>query len=171
MIAELLLLALQTTTASPVDPAPLEAGRWVFRETIEPGTGSPAISATLLSSKGAARLLVRCDLGYDRSLSIQFLPVPGSGISRSASVNLRRADDPEPMPLVWEPGPIGAFARDGDGDPSATMAASEIQATPGALRILSTNSKGEPTETEFESRRGREQLRHVLVACAPAAAQ
>jgi hypothetical protein len=166
MIGPALLLALQSTTAVPIDPAPLEPGRWVFRETVEPGTGARAVSATLVSNDRRVRLLVRCDSSYARTVSLQLLRNrPGDAVF-SLPASLTGAAD-EPFDLDWEQAPVGLFVRDGDEDAMATDAAAAMAGAPGRLKVALNDRSGGQIVSEFDNRSDREQIRRVLDACAP----
>jgi hypothetical protein len=158
------LLAMQ---AVAVDSPPLEAGRWILRRTVERGTGAPGLSAALRADDGSAQLLVRCDIGYRRTLSIQFLPGPHRGISLAVPVTLNRVTSTETsiVPLIWEPGPNGAFARDGEEDGSASDAAADLIRHPGRLSVISADRGGNRIETSFQNRQGREVIGQIIAAC------
>lgn len=161
------LLALQSTLAAPVDPAPLVAGRWVFRETREFGTGARAVSATLLARDGTSRLVVRCDLSYQRDISIQFLSTkPGNPVV-TPPAKLGWAGAAKAFPLRWEQGPIGIFARNGRKKQPATAVVEAMRGSPGLLAMRSSNRVKGAVAVEFDNREDRDQLRRVLAACAP----
>ncbi|HEX2763740.1 MAG TPA: hypothetical protein VHM92_07860 [Allosphingosinicella sp.] len=169
MIATL-LLAVQSTLAAPVDAAPLQPGRWVYRQTHELGTGARAVSASLMSEDRVSRLVVRCDFSYQRDVSIQFLSTtPGSlMVTRPARLAWESA---KPFPLRWEQGPIGIFARNGKKKLTATETATALAATPGSLRMESSNVGKKQVSARFENREGRGELGRVLKACAPSSSE
>jgi hypothetical protein len=168
MIAAL-LLAFQSTLAAPVDPAPLQPGRWVYRETRELGTGARAVSASLMSEDRVSRLVVRCDFSYQRDISIQFLATTPGSLIVTRPARLGWASASKPFPLRWEQGPIGIFARNGKKKLTATSAVAAFSTTPGTLRMQSSNVGKKQVLARFENREGRAELGRVLKACAPAA--
>ena len=159
----LISLALQAT---PVGPPP-DAGRWVFRESRASAAYNNAvgISATLLAEDGGSLLAVRCDLSFDRTLSIQFLPLAATGLSPSVPVRLERLSPPFTFGLIWEHDPRGAFARDGADDGLATEAAQQIAYEPSRLRVTFADREGTPSQAEFVSAEGLDALERVLDTC------
>ena len=165
MLPTIISLALQAT---PVGPPP-EAGRWVFRESRAPSYNNAlGISATLLAEDGHSRLAIRCDLDFERTVSVQFLPSTGVGLSLSAPVRLDQLATPGaavPFQLIWEPDPRGAYARDGETDALATQAAQQIGGAPSRLRVTFANRDGAPSEALFASERGLDAIKRVLDTC------
>jgi hypothetical protein len=171
MIGAALLFALQSTTALPVNPEPLEPGRWVFRRTQERGTGASAVSATLLSNDRTIRLVLRCDVTYDRTVSLQLLRNPRDGVFFRLPVSLGRSGSADPFPLDWEQSAFGVFARDGEDELPVSQTAASIQAAPGRLHVNVAAGRGQSVTAEFDNRDGREEIGRVLAACAPVEAE
>lgn len=159
----LISLVLQAT---PVGPPP-EARRWVFRES----SGSAAynhaqgISATLLAENRNSLLVVRCDLSFGRTLSIQFLPLTTTGLSPAVPIRLERLSPPFTFGLIWEHNPRGAFARDGADDGLATEAAQQIAYEPSRLRVTFADREGAASQALFVSEEGLDALERVLDTC------
>lgn len=163
--AALLPLLLQYNTAVPLADVPLEAGRWVLRETAERGTGRGGVSASLLSNDGRFRLVVRCDFSYASDISIQFLPVQPGTWRAILPVRLTRLDRDEVLSLEWEDAAPGVFARDGQVDAEATIAAATLQGYVGALRVDARDVAGRRITALFDASEGHGAVRRTTSAC------
>lgn len=159
------LLILQYNTAQPVTETPLEAGKWVYRETAERGTGFGGHSATLLSDDGRYRLVVRCDFSYQSDISIQFLRAFRSEAITAVPVKLTRMDSDETIALVWEQAASGTFARDGMTDVEATQAAATLQDYNGELKVEARDTAGRRLKVTFTALAGHDAIRRTTTAC------
>lgn len=164
LVAAALLLFAQYNTARPVQPAPLEAGRWVLRESLERGTGLGGVSATLVSNDGQYRLVVRCDFGHQSDISLQFLRnLPGYGpTALPMHLWLGKGED---LPLVWEQTPFGVFARDGADTSEATGAAGALLGYTGPISAQARDARGRRIEAEFDAASGHAAIRRAISAC------
>lgn len=162
-VAALLLFA-QYNTARPVEPAPLEAGRWVLRESFERGTGLGGVSATLVSNDGEYRLVVRCDYGHQSDISLQFLRNQrGSGPTALPMQLLLQGG--ERVPLVWEQTPFGVFARDGVDSSEATRAAGTLLGYSGPITAQASDARGRRIRAQFDASAGHAAIRRAISAC------
>jgi hypothetical protein len=165
ILAAILPLLLQANTAVPTRNVPLEAGRWVLRETAERATGQGGVSATLLSNDGLYRLVVRCDYSYQSDISIQFVRARKRDPVTMLPVSLVRADSGQALALVWEQTPAGVFARDGQADADATVAAAQLQDYVGRLRVEARDRRGRRITAQFDSTAGHGAIRRATSAC------
>jgi len=161
----LFLLALQAAVSGP----PAVPGRWVVRQSQHAESGAAGVSATLLSNDRRARMVVRCDVTYSRTISIQILPQRSSGIAFAVPLTLERVGG-APFLLIWELAPAGAFARNGERDVMANEAIANLRASAGLLRLTASDQNGRPVELLFDNRDGRDTLARVIEACPPPAA-
>lgn len=160
-----LLLLMQANTAQSITDTPLEAGKWILRETIERETGFGGISASLLSNDGDYRLVVRCDFAYQSDISIQFLRANRGDLPTALPASLIRLDLKEKVPLVWEQTYAGVFARDGVEDTEATAAAAMLQDYSGALRVDARDRSGRKLRAIFDASAGHSAIRRATSAC------
>ncbi|OYW44072.1 MAG: hypothetical protein B7Z08_12265 [Sphingomonadales bacterium 32-68-7] len=165
MLGLLAPLILQASTAAPIDATPLEAGRWVVRETRESRTGRGGISATLLADTGDYRLVVRCDFSYRKDISLQLLPATVKDPRPVRPAALSWDGPSPPFNLVWEEAGPGVFARNGQDDRDATAAALELEQAPGVLHFIGEASDGSAIGATFRSERGRAEIGRVRAAC------
>lgn len=158
-------LILQATTAVPIVATPLEAGRWVVRDTRERATGRGGISATLLSDMGDYRLVVRCDFAYAKDISLQVLPVVAEVPPPVRPAALSWDGPSPPFNLVWEEADPGVFARNGEADMDATEATVELEREAGVLHFIGEAVDGSVISATFRSERGRAEIGRVRAAC------
>lgn len=160
-----LVLLMQANTARDITGTPLEAGKWILRESVERGTGFGGVSASLLSNDGRYRLTVRCDFSYQSDISIQFLRAHLGDAPTAVPARLTRLDNGEAIPLVWEQTYAGIFARDGDQDTDATAAAALLQDYSGALRMDARDQSGRKLRVLFDASAGHSAIRRATAAC------
>lgn len=158
-------MALAAPPASALATPTPALGGWKYQD--RSGSDYVAIEAVLTSRDRRGRLVVRCDVTWDHTLSIQYKPSEDIGISM-APVVLDWFPSRGPVlssKLVWEPDRTGAFARDGIDDRHASDVAVTLQQTAGTLVIVAADRGGEPTQSVFESEEGRAAVGRVLEQC------
>lgn len=164
LAAAALLLFAQYNTARPAEPAPLEAGRWVLRESSELGTGLGGVSATLVSNDGEYRLVIRCDYGHDSDISLQFLRNQRGSGPTALPMQLMLQDG-EDVPLDWEQTPFGIFARDGADSNEATHAAARLQTYTGPISAQAHDARGRRIRAQFDAGSGQLSISRTISAC------
>lgn len=164
LAAAALLLFAQYNTARPAEPAPLEAGRWVLRESFERGTGLGGVSATLVSNDGEYRLIIRCDYGHESDISLQFLRNQRVAGPTALPMELTLQDGAE-VPLEWEQTPFGIFARDGEDTSEATRAAGILQGYTGPITAQARDARGRRIRAQFDASSGHAAIRRAISAC------
>lgn len=165
LFAALMPLLLQANTAAPITDTPLEAGKWILRETIERETGFGGVSASLLSNDGDYRLVVRCDFSYQSDISIQFLRANRQEQPTALPASLTRLDIDEGVSLVWEQTYAGIFSWDGEEDTEATSAAAMLQDYTGGLRMDARDRSGRKVRALFDAAAGQSAIRRATSAC------
>lgn len=156
---------MQANTAIP-DPAQrLEPGRWIMRTTVERGTGRGGVSASLKSNDLQYRLVVRCDYSYAGNISIQFMREVANIPVTALPVRLMREPDKLEITLEWEETAAGVFARDGDFDPSASVAAGFLLNYHGELHVTARNQADQAISAVFDAAAGHAAIRQVIDRC------
>jgi hypothetical protein len=160
LVAALLTVAIAGTVSDPVS-----AASWTYRDFSRPPYHS--VEAALAARDGRALLTINCSHAGDPTLSIQYRPHSDIGLSMGPVV--LDWDPPRAIPLasklIWEPHERGATARDGTKDRDASDVAATIQATPGAVKVVTSDIEGERSVAFFDSDDNLEAIGRVLAAC------
>ena len=150
----ILALLLQTAAA----PAPVAP--WTV--TPRPNADSSITSsvAGTPSDDGNARLVMRCDSGKERVVSVQLFTRTPLGGPPNRLVDLS-IDGGAPISDMWEFVEKGAFQR---ADPAVTALASGIAAAK-SIKLHTTTSTGEPIDVTFAGPSSEAPVRALLAAC------
>ena len=138
---------------------------WIYRDASHEQIR--AAEAVLFSRDRLARLVIRCDVTGDRTLSIQYKPDDDIGLSMAPIILDWAPSKGRPLSsnVVWEPDRKGAFARDGIDDRNASDIATAIETYPGTLKITATAREGSPVETLYDNSSNRDVIGRVLAQC------
>jgi hypothetical protein len=152
----LLALAMLLQTA----PAQTTPGAWAFRETANAETGAKAASATARDASNGARLIVRCDVGKESIVSVQFIPKPplAAGSTRLITLTI---DNAKAEMSNWELPGLGAYVD----DPATVFIYAQEFAKAKTLQIGLANDAGEPIGAEFVGPGNDAMFRKVFAAC------
>jgi hypothetical protein len=160
----ILAILLQTTAAPATAPAPAPAAAPVapWTVTARPKT-DPAITSTVVgtpSDDGNSRLVVRCDSGAQKVVSVQLFTKSALGGPPDRPVTLM-FDYATPMGTNWEFVEKGAYIRE---DMAVTTITSAI-ATAKKIKLRTTTATGEAVEASFVGPPSAEPVKAVLAAC------
>lgn len=141
-------------------PAPAAVAPWTV--TTRPNA-DPTITSTLTSASSAdgnAKLVVRCDAGKAKVVSVQLFSRTPLGGPPARPVSLT-FDANTPMIDNWEFVQQGAFQRD---DMAVTTLTTAL-ATAKAIKVHTTTTTGEPIDATFTGPASAQPITSVLAAC------
>ncbi|PZO72134.1 MAG: hypothetical protein DI640_13500 [Sphingomonas taxi] len=149
MIAFLLLQA--------VTPAPAPA--WKLADRTNPA-GVRSISASVTGNDGLSRFVVKCDVGSEPIVSIQFIqPQPlGSGADKPVAV---RFDGGPAFTYNWQFPGTGTYIT----DPEAITKLTSFLVKSKTLRVETTNGAGFAVQSTFAAPPSDAMIRQVLGVC------
>lgn len=153
----ILALFLQAT-AAPAPAAPVAP--WTV--TVRPKT-DPAITSTVVStpsSDGGARLVMRCDSGAEKVVSVQLFTKTALGGPPDRPVTLT-IDAATPMGANWEFIEKGAYIRE---DIAVTTITTAVAAAK-TIKLHTTTAAGEPIDASFAGPPSAAPVKAVLAAC------
>jgi len=141
-------------------PAPAAVAPW----TVTPRPSSdPTITTTVTSAPSAdgnAKLVVRCDSGKAKVVSVQLFSRTPLGGPPARPVSLT-FDANTPMIDNWEFVPQGAFQRD---DVAVTTLTTALAAAK-TIKVHTTTTTGEPVDATFAGPASAQPITTVLAAC------
>jgi hypothetical protein len=141
-------------------PAPAAVAPWTV--STRPKT-DPAITSTLTSASSAdgnAKLVVRCDAGKAKVVSVQLFSRTPLGGPPARPVSLT-FDANTPMIDNWEFLPQGAFQRDDMAVTTLTTALASAK----TIKVHTTTTTGAPIDASFAGPASAQPITAVLTAC------
>lgn len=161
MIPILMMLLQAAAPVAAPPPGPPPPPPWTPQVRVSAATGLKSTSVTAPAREHDGRLVLRCDSGAQRVVSVQFIAAApiGGGADRPVSLI---ADTGMPLIANWEfPGSTGTFIRE---DAAVTTLAATI-AGARVIRIHTTNLAGAPIDASFAGPPSDAPVRAVLAAC------
>ena len=148
------LLLLQTTS-----PAPAPAPAWKLADRTNPA-GVRSISASVTGNDGLSRLVVKCDVGSEPIVSIQFIqPQPlGSGADKPVAV---RFDGGPAFTYNWQFPGTGTYVT----DPEAITKLTSFLVKSKTVRVETTNGANFAVQATFVAPTSDAMVRQVLGVC------
>ena len=151
------LLALLLQSAAP---APAPVAPWtVINRTSADGTMHTTLASTP-SSDGNARLVMKCDAGTEKVVSLQFFSRTALGGPPDRPVTLT-IDGGTPLGANWEFVEKGAFIREDVGVTTLTTAIASGK----TINVHTTTATGEPIDATFAGPPSAAPVNAVLGAC------
>jgi hypothetical protein len=154
-----ILVLLVQATAVPV-PAPAPVAPW----TVTPrANADPTITSTTVSTPstdGNARLVMRCDSGKEKVVSVQLFTKAALGGPPDRPVTLT-IDNGTPLGANWEFVEKGAYIRE---DVAVTTLTTAI-ASGKVIKLHTTTAAGEPIDANFAGPPSSAPVKALLAAC------
>ena len=151
------LLAILLQSAAPA-PAPVAPWTVTTRTSADGAIHSTLASAP--SADGNARLVMRCDAGAEKVVSVQLFTRTALGGPPDRPVTLT-IDGGTPLGANWEFVEKGAFIRDDVGVTTLTTAIASAK----AINLHTTTAAGEPVDASFAGPSSTAPVNAVLGAC------
>ena len=153
MIAFLLMQAATATAAAAPAPA------WKVADRTSPA-GVRSISASVTGNDGLSRFVVKCDVGSEPIVSIQFIqPQPlGSGADKPVAV---RFDGGPAFTFNWQFPGTGTYIA----DPAAITKLTSFLVKSKTVRVETTNGANFAVQANFVAPTGDAMIRQVLGVC------
>ncbi|MDB5677353.1 hypothetical protein [Sphingomonas bacterium] len=154
----ILALFLQATAAPAPAPAPVAPWTVTPRPNADPTITSTVVGTP--SSDGNARLVMRCDSGKERVVSVQLFTKTALGGPPDRPVTLT-IDGGTPLGANWEFVEKGAYIRE---DVAVTTLTTAI-AGGKAIKLHTTTAAGEPIDASFAGPPSAAPVTTLLGAC------
>ena len=136
------------------------ASMWSITQSTDPATDLPIVSASVRSSSGAERLVIRCDGVGEPVVSVQFITARylGGGEERPVTI---RFDQGPPMTFDWEYTSKGVYNR----DEKLVRALGNLLARSNRVLVRAYNYEEQPVDGAFLVSGGEATIRRVFAAC------
>ena len=159
MIAFLLMQAATAATPATATATATAAPTWKVADRTN-AAGVRSISASVTGNDGLSRCVVKCDVGSEPIVSLQFIPPQSLGQGADKIVAVRFDGGPA-FTYNWQFPGTGTYIT----DPEAITRLTTFLVKSKALRVETTNGAGFAVQANFVAPTGDAMVRQVLGVC------